>query len=83
MEPDVIAVEGTDTFGLLLTYANGEQRLYDMSPMLQYAYFAPLRDIDFFKKNAHPAYGTVSWGNRIDIAPEELYHNSTRLNYNK
>ena len=75
-EPQLVDVFACDDFSLLLTYGNGEHRVYDMTPMLDYDYFAPLRNISFFKDKACIQYGTIAWSDDIDIAPEELYRNS-------
>lgn len=72
MLPDVIAVETLPDYRLLLTFANNEQKFFDMKPYLQATVFQPLKNPGFFKL-ARIDYGTVVWPNEIDIAPETLY----------
>ena len=47
-------------YTLLLTYSNGEKRIYDASPLLKKAIFEPLRDLSNFL-NARVECGTVVW----------------------
>ena len=69
---DVIAVETLSDYRLLLTFANKEQKCFDMKPYLHATVFQPLKNIGFFKL-AKVDYGTVTWPYEIDIAPETLY----------
>ena len=69
---DVIAVEALPDFCLLLTFENQEQKRFDMKPYLHATVFQPLKNPSFFKL-ARVDYGTVTWPNEIDIAPETLY----------
>ncbi|MDP1614358.1 MAG: DUF2442 domain-containing protein [Methylococcales bacterium] len=69
---EVIAVETLPDYRLLLTFANNEQKCFDMKPYLQATVFQPLKNPGFFKL-ARIDYGTVVWPNEIDIAPETLY----------
>ncbi|MBF0235951.1 MAG: DUF2442 domain-containing protein [Desulfamplus sp.] len=59
-------------YHLLLTFDNGECRLFDMTPYLHYPVFQRLRNFGFFSL-ARVDYGTVTWPYDIDIAPETLY----------
>jgi len=59
-------------YHLLLTFDNGERRLFDMTPYLHYPVFQRLRNPGFFTL-ARVNYGTVTWPYDIDIAPETLY----------
>jgi hypothetical protein len=72
MFPDVIAVETLPDYCLLLTFANNEQKRFDMKPYLHATVFQALKNPSFFNL-AHIDYGTVVWSNDIDIAPETLY----------
>jgi hypothetical protein len=72
MFPDVIAVIPEPGHRLRLTFANGEQRRFDMTPYLGYPVFQRLRNPGFFGL-ARVDYGTVTWPGEIDIAPETLY----------
>lgn len=65
-------VEAKDDHTLLITFENGERRIYDARPLLGKPIFAQLNNISFFLK-ARAAYGTVIWNDDIDIAPEHLY----------
>ena len=69
---DFIAVETLPDYCLLLTFENNEQKCFDMKPYLNATVFQPLKNPGFFKL-ARIDYGTVTWPNEIDIAPETLY----------
>jgi hypothetical protein len=75
---DVVAVEPLPNYWLLLTFANNEQKRFDMKPYLHATVFQPLNNIGFFKL-AKVDYGTVTWPNEIDIAPETLYELSVDI----
>ncbi|TAN70899.1 MAG: DUF2442 domain-containing protein [Methylobacter sp.] len=75
---DVIAVETLPDYRLLLTFENNEQKCFDMKPYLNATVFQPLKNPGFFKL-ARIDYGTVTWPNEIDIAPETLYELSLAL----
>ena len=58
-----------------LEFADGQQRVFDASYLLEVPIFAPLKSIPFFMM-ARVKYGTVIWTEDIDIAPERLYEAS-------
>lgn len=68
----VNSVKANENFSLLLTFADGSEKLYDARPLLKKAIYAPLNNIDFFL-SAKAEYGTVVWSDEVDIAPEHLY----------
>ncbi len=43
---EVLAAQ--DNYALVLNFANGETRVFDLSPYLGYPVFEPLREIGFF-----------------------------------
>ena len=68
----VVEVEPRRDYSMLLTFADGQKRLYDARPLLGRQVCESLRDISFFMK-ARAVFGTVVWNEDIDIAPEHLY----------
>lgn len=75
---DVVSVTARPDFTLLMTFENGEQRVFDMKSLMGKKPFDQLRDPSRFAM-AHVDYGTVVWPGRIDIAPETLYDLSAPL----
>ena len=75
---DVIGVEAKPGYLLLLTFENGEKRIFDMAPYMDRKPFVQLKGSPFFAK-ATVDYGTVVWPGNIDIAPETLYDRSRPL----
>jgi len=75
MYAGVTEVQATDDYRLILTFDNGERRLFDLRPYLSIGRFAELRDIDVFKQIS-VSFDTVEWTNGLDIDPEFLYANS-------
>jgi hypothetical protein len=68
---DVVQVKTTTDFQLELGFQNGEQRRFDMRPLLT---MRPWNRIGSSFHRAKVAYGTVIWPGEIDIAPEMLYN---------
>jgi hypothetical protein len=75
---DIVKVVPTVEFQLDLTYANGEQRRFDMRPLLAIKPWNKIASPDLFKL-ARAEYGTVVWPGEIDIAPETLYDDSVPI----
>lgn len=69
---EVSKVEIGTEYKLHITFNDGERRLFDMAPYLQYPVFQKLKNTAFFSL-ARVDYGTVTWPGDIDIAPETLY----------
>jgi len=73
--PGVGSVEATDGHKLILRFGNGEQRVFDVTPLLSLGRFSELAVPEVFKK-VRIAYDTVEWENGLDLDPEYLYERS-------
>ena len=75
MNPRVKNALPLENFRLRLTFANGEQRIFNVSPYLAYPAFKRLGNPAFFSL-AHAEHGTVVWPDNIDFCPDTLYMES-------
>ena len=75
---EIIKVEPLEDYKLLLTFDNNEKRIKDMKPYLNRGIFKKLRDINFFYK-VDIKYGTISFGEDIDICADSLYDSSKKI----
>jgi hypothetical protein len=74
----VAAVKPLKNHTLLLTFANGEQRYFDVKPYLDLGVFRALRSHKRF--NTVKLYAdTIAWDGEIDLDPEFLYAHSIKL----
>lgn len=78
MIPIIEEVEILEDYKLLLTYENGEKRIYDMKPNFKYEIFKKLKDYELFKK-VHSVGETIEWETGEDISPDSLYYDSKKL----
>ena len=62
-------------FKLLLTFASGEKKIYNMRPNLKKGVFKELTDEDKFNR-VRVSFDTIEWENGADIDPEALYSGS-------
>ncbi len=71
-------VKPIEDYQLILTFSNGEKRMFDMKPYLKKGIFRELRDVSLFN-TAHVSFDTVEWDNEADFDPEALYHYSKKI----
>lgn len=74
----VTAVEPQSDYTLIITFADGEKKVYDVLPLLEKAVYLPLKNLSFFFQ-AKAECGTVIWNDDVDIDPEYLYENGVPL----
>jgi len=78
MRPKAIDVKPLEDYLLELVFDNGERRIFDVKPYLQYKPFEKLKDIEEF--NTVKIGGlSIEWKNGEDICPDELYYNSKKI----
>ncbi len=73
--PRVTEVTPMEDYKLLLTFTNGENRIFDAMPLLDIAVFKPLSNKLFFQ-SVNVSYGTIVWPQDIDYCPDTLYSES-------
>ncbi len=72
MNPEVVGVEIQTDFCLRVSFANGEKKLFDVKPFLDYPVYRKLREGSYFTR-AHVEHGTVVWDEQTDLSPDSLY----------
>jgi len=75
LSPRVKTVVPRDDYTLLLTFSNGEQRVFDAKPLLEFPVFRSLKNPKFFHR-VQVSFGSVAWPNDIDYCPDTLYAES-------
>ena len=78
LQPNVISVQPLPDYQLLIVYATGEKRLFDVKPYLVGEWFGELKDERVFQ-TVKPCGTTVEWDDGQDIAPHELYEMSVAV----
>lgn len=69
----VSGVRPLDDYKLWLRFNNGEIKIFDFKPELDFPAFSPLKDKALFN-SVYIDYGVTVWNDGdIDIAPEHLY----------
>lgn len=68
-------VQPQANYTLIITFADGTEKIYDASPLLNKRSYKQLKNPAFFM-TARAECGTVVWSDDIDIAPEHLYEAS-------
>lgn len=69
-------VKALENYQILVTFDNGEKRIKDMKPYLEKGVFKKLKDENFFK-SVKLSFGTVSWGEEIDLCADSIYETSS------
>ena len=72
LQPKVNKVTPLSDYKLLVEYATGEQKIFDVKPYISGDWYGQLANMDIFK-TVRPCGTTVEWEDGQDIAPHELY----------
>ena len=72
MNPLVVLVEPENDYKLVITFDNGEKRVFDVTPFLDKGIFIELKDINYFQK-VTVAFGAVEWPHEQDFSNDTLY----------
>jgi hypothetical protein len=78
MYPAIRNVKPLDVYRLLLLFANGEEKVFDVSPYLNIGKFTELRDVSLFR-SVVVKFDSVEWANHLDLDPEFLYEKTSSL----
>ena len=74
-----VAVKYLYDYTLLITFSNGEKKIYDAQKDIRHGALTKLKNKTFFAQ-AKIARGSVVWSDEIDMAPETLYAESVACN---
>ena len=80
LQPYLVSVTPQAHYKLKLVYETGEQKIFDVSPYISGEWYAQLKCKPYFNqvKMLEGGYG-IEWPNGQDIAPHELYDDSTPI----
>jgi len=76
MYPAIVQVKPLDDYQVVLSFANGEVRRFDMKPYLETGLFVYLKEEKLFN-SVKVSFDTIEWNNQLDFDPEILYEKST------
>ena len=69
-----------EDYELLLTFHTGEQKIYDVKPLLDRPIFSRLRNKNEFNKvYVDKIMDTVAWDENTDICPDSLYNDGVSV----
>jgi hypothetical protein len=78
MNPYVKSVKPQENYCLLLTFDNGERRIFDLKPYLEKPVFKQLKNTVIFK-TARVLSGSVEWQGDVDLSYDTLYLESKAI----
>ncbi|MBN1930770.1 MAG: DUF2442 domain-containing protein [Desulfobacterales bacterium] len=72
MNPRVKEVSPNPDYTIILTFENGEKKIFDVKPYLEKGIFRELKDLKIFN-SVKPFLGSVQWKGGQDFCPDTLY----------
>ena len=72
MNPRVLKVKPDKEYTLVITFNNGEVKIFDVKPFLNIGVFRELQDLSLFN-SVKPFLGSIQWANGVDLCPDTLY----------
>ena len=71
-------VKAMPDYKLLITFDNGEVKIFDMNPYLDTGIYKELKNINVFN-SVRVSFDAVEWSNGADLDPEEVYEMSEKI----
>jgi hypothetical protein len=71
----ICEVTSNPDFSLNIVLDDGEKRILDMKPYLDFGVFKKIRDFEKFKR-ARISFDTVEWDDGVDLDPEFISEKS-------
>ncbi len=78
MNPRAKKVKTLSGFQIEVEFTNGEKRQFDVTPLLNFPVYQPLKVLTYFEQ-AFVSQGIVQWPNEEDISPDLLYIDSRAI----
>jgi hypothetical protein len=75
VNPRVRKVIPNDDYTLCITFDNGQQKIFDTKPLLNFGVFQELKNLEYFKE-VKSVHGSIAWPHGQDICPDTLYEES-------
>ncbi|MBU1122546.1 MAG: DUF2442 domain-containing protein [Candidatus Omnitrophota bacterium] len=75
MYPRVKKVTPEKYFKLKITFDNGQSKIFNMQPYLNFGIFSELKNMKYFRQ-VKPLHGSISWPRGQDVCPDTLYKKS-------
>jgi len=75
LRPIAANVIPREDYRLLVTFDNGEERIFDVRPYFKFPLFQELKNLALFN-TVKPAGLSIEWIHGQDICPDDLYYNS-------
>lgn len=75
MNPRPIDVVPLDNYELLITFQNGEKKIFDVKPILSLPIYQPLNNKGFFAL-AKADGMCIYWSDEVDLCPDMVYSRS-------
>ncbi len=72
MNPRVKNVIPYPDYSLKIEFTNGEVKIFDVKPLLNFGIFKELNDYHKFQ-NVRPFLGSIQWSGGQDLCPDTLY----------
>lgn len=73
LRPKPVEVKPLDNYLLLIVFSNGEEKIFDVKPLISGSWFGELQNRSIFN-TVKISGNTVKWVNGQDICPDDLYN---------
>lgn len=78
LRPKPVIVKPLENYFLFIKFDNGEQKLFDVKPLINGQWFGQLKNPSIFN-TVKISGNTVEWINGQDICPDDLYYLSQAI----
>ena len=75
MYASIVKVTPVEGFSLVVIFDNGQTRILDMRPFLDFGVFRQIKKTEEFNR-VHVAFDTVEWDCGVDLDPEFVLRKS-------